>query len=822
MGQFDGIFSATANTDLSKNQFGSIFNDQAEFRKRQEEDRIRIEKQRQEEAQVKQQQEQRNNRPLSKKIGDELKLVIPTIKELPGVVKEAGPEFIKGTELGALQLATTGARTLSRLEANSLGMSQDVVDRLDMYAKKDREALTILQEEYAMNDPKTKKLANLNYLARGLGQTLTTMVPAIGAGVASSILAVPAAIGATVGAVSMAPLIFGEAWDQSKQAGKTDEEADLRAALTTVVIGALERIGLGKILKPSMAPTLVKRIIGKMGESIPTEVLTENIQNFADVAIGKSFGENKSFKDALQSIPETSVQTVLATIAFSGVVGVTQKTQGPNGMVLEEEKTELPFDPEAADIAPVIEETRKVVEQALQSIPEVEDTPETTTEAQNVADEPVLNSLNPTGSVFTNYTPKERASIKLGQDMTTLDNTSGKSPNETVTIYRGVPKGAQSEITAGDFVTTNKQLAKDYAGNGDVISMEVKMSDVLDSKSEPLGEEYLYRPQLRTEFKAQNVEATPTKKSDNKVITEKRKQLDPDNNSLYEAVFEMDQSTAGFRSFQETAGTGMDSDIVAQPSTFPKWVSESLRSRKLFDNVLKHLGNETMPKLGSRTGDLYTEVQNNINDKLGIEERFVLPADAGVAFKPPKKEDLQSRVYERLQQEHPEILTEDLTYTKNNMKADAIKAVALISKDKQKAYRVATGMEEAPKGQTATAVSIALGEKALSEGNTELYRKLTINRSLEQTRRGQEIVAEKGSVTDNSVARYVKELISTRLDKLGDSYLSDITEKITKKTTKQKATDILDREAKKIEAKIKSKKLDLKTALDLLNNHICV
>jgi len=683
MGQFDGIFSATANTDLSKNQFGSIFNDQSDFRKRQEEDRIRIEKQRQEEAQVKQQQEQRNSRPLSKKI------------------KEAAPEFIKGAELGALQLFTTGARTLSRA-ANDLGISQNVVNRLDMYAKKDRESLTILQEEYAKNDPKTKKLANLNYLIRGLGQTLTTMVPAIGASAAAAILAVPAAVGATVGAVAMAPLIFGEAWDQSKQAGKTDEEADLRAALTTVVLGALERIGLGKILKPSMAPTLVKRIIGKMGESITTEVLTENIQNFADVAIGKSFGENKSFKDALQSIPETSVQTVLATIAFSGVVGVTQRTQGPNGMVLEEEKTELPFDPEAADIAPVIEETRKVVEQALQSIPEVEDTPEATTEAQNAT---------PSKGMTEDEFMKGQATLPLDR----FTGTTGVSMKPTDNIFNG------NEL----------ESPRGFGYTGDTIA--------------------------------------------NKVA----------------------QIKAGERL---TVTVGMNGDQIV--------VVDGNHTLAAY----KQLGVKDVP------------IVDKTNGKLGVQTTDQLRAEfrAQNVKTTPDILKLQSRVYERLQQEHPEILTEDLTYTKNNMKADAIKAVALISKDKQKAYRVATGMEEAPKGQTATAVSIALGEKALSEGNTELYRKLTINRSLEQTRRGQEIVAEKGSVTDNSVARYVKELISTRLDKLGDSYLSDITEKITKKTTKQKATDILDREAKKIEAKIKSKKLDLKTALDLLNNHICV
>ena len=108
--------------------------------------------------------------------------------------------------------------------------------------------------------------------------------------------------------------------------------------------------------------------------------------------------------------------------------------------------------------------------------------------------EPILNNLNPTGSVFAKYSPKERMEMKLGENITTLDKTSNKPEYTSVTIFRGVPKGRKT-IQPGDFVTTNEQLAKDYAGNGDVIAKAVHMRDVLDDKTEPLGEEYIYRPQ---------------------------------------------------------------------------------------------------------------------------------------------------------------------------------------------------------------------------------------------------------------------------------------------------------------------------------------
>jgi len=102
----------------------------------------------------------------------------------------------------------------------------------------------------------------------------------------------------------------------------------------------------------------------------------------------------------------------------------------------------------------------------------------------------VLNDLNPTGGVFKDYTPEKRATMPLGENITTLDKTMGKPPEETVTVYRG----GQGEIVPGDYVTTNKQLAQDYAGAGPIIEKKVKLSEVLDDKTEPLGEEYIYRP----------------------------------------------------------------------------------------------------------------------------------------------------------------------------------------------------------------------------------------------------------------------------------------------------------------------------------------
>jgi hypothetical protein len=179
-----------------------------------------------------------------------------------------------------------------------------------------------------------------------------------------------------------------------------------------------------------------------------------------------------------------------------------------------------------------------------------------------------------------------------------------------------------------------------------------------------------------------------------------------------------------------------------------------------------------------------------------------------------------SRVYNRLKAEHPE-LTDDVSYEAIQLKKDAEKAVALLEKDKQQAFEVAMGQKPSS-DVTSTAVNIAMAEKALSEGNHKLYAQLVTNRSLAQTRRGQELVAEKGSITDNSTSRYVKELLASRMDKLGKKYMSDLDVSMKKVSQKERATIVIDKEVAKLEKQIKSRKLDTKSALSLLREMECL
>jgi hypothetical protein len=105
----------------------------------------------------------------------------------------------------------------------------------------------------------------------------------------------------------------------------------------------------------------------------------------------------------------------------------------------------------------------------------------------------ILDNLNPTGGVFVDYNPQARATIPLADNIKTLADTAKMNPDDLVDIYRGLPDDVEAAINPGDFITTNPELAKSYGNN--VHKMQVRYRDILDDINEPLGEEYIYRPQ---------------------------------------------------------------------------------------------------------------------------------------------------------------------------------------------------------------------------------------------------------------------------------------------------------------------------------------
>jgi hypothetical protein len=126
-----------------------------------------------------------------------------------------------------------------------------------------------------------------------------------------------------------------------------------------------------------------------------------------------------------------------------------------------------------------------------------------------------------------------------------------------------------------------------------------------------------------------------------------------------------------------------------------------------------------------------------------------------------------SRAFQRVQGRLGEYADIDVNYNRLNLADDTAKAIEFVEKYPNDAKKIALGMMGAPEGVTETAISIALAEKAAEDKNYELQAQLERSRSLRQTRRGQEIVAERGRFNENSPHFFMQQVLVARMEKAG-------------------------------------------------------
>ncbi len=131
----------------------------------------------------------------------------------------------------------------------------------------------------------------------------------------------------------------------------------------------------------------------------------------------------------------------------------------------------------------------------------------------------------------------------------------------------------------------------------------------------------------------------------------------------------------------------------------------------------------------------------------------------------------KSKAFARVQERLGEYADLDSSYNKLNLAKDTANALEFIRQNPKDARKIALGMMSAPEGITETAISIALAEQAGFEKDYELQAQLERSRSLRQTRRGQEIVSERGRFNENSAHHFMSQVIAARYDILGKKFI---------------------------------------------------
>ena len=253
--------------------------------------------------------------------------------------------------------------------------------------------------------------------------------------------------------------------------------------------------------------------------------------------------------------------------------------------------------------------------------------------------------VDKTTGVFKEYNPAQRtdpSTTNAGEDTPLTE--LGWDPEEDITIYRGVPKGV-TDINPGDWVTDNPRLARDYAGNGDVIKMTVKAKDLLTDKSSgvtkedgELIEEMVYLPQTTPQdvTPEADVVAEPQKATPNS-MEELKKQLDEQAKEQRQEIVE----ETGFEPIdmlrdEPTSGISeLEADIADAPTTEAE-VAEADAITPTADETAAEAGAD-LDLITTRTTDedyadeayLPTEEQRNVIDAAVSELDVSVQALAG-------------------------------------------------------------------------------------------------------------------------------------------------------------------------------------------------
>ena len=135
-----------------------------------------------------------------------------------------------------------------------------------------------------------------------------------------------------------------------------------------------------------------------------------------------------------------------------------------------------------------------------------------------------------------------------------------------------------------------------------------------------------------------------------------------------------------------------------------------------------------------------------------------------------QSEQKKSRAFERARGRLQEQYQLDTNYDTVKIVDEMAKAFEVLAQNPEYAKNVALGLEMSPRDVTDTAISLAVAETAKESGDYKLQADSEVARSLRQSRRGQEIVMEKGRVNENSSEFFIKQVLNRRKELVAQKY----------------------------------------------------
>lgn len=201
-------------------------------------------------------------------------------------------------------------------------------------------------------------------------------------------------------------------------------------------------------------------------------------------------------------------------------------------------------------------------------------------------------------------------------------------------------------------------------------------------------------------------------------------------------------------------------------------------------------------------------------EKSTVQAPAETAAPSTIKSRNPKRE---SAVLQKVQDKLEDLKINDpITYNTINIAEQSALASKFIEEQPELARKVALGLQGPPKSVLQEAVAIAYAEKMLAEGNNVEWYRATRARAFRQTRRGEEIVMERGQINENSPERFVKEVLKARMAMVGKKFFPDSPKEVEKKVAEKMNGDV-----KKLKERMVKERLDISEAQKILDSIIC-
>lgn len=284
---------------------------------------------------------------------------------------------------------------------------------------------------------------------------------------------------------------------------------------------------------------------------------------------------------------------------------------------------------------------------------------------------------------------------------------------------------------------------------------------------------------------------------------------------------------------------GLERKEYAHERIYDKWRTfiEGNTKDATFEDVLASIPGED--KKNEFTEDV--ALSNLIFEgKVAIPKKYIdmvastiqTPKTSEVVTQPQKTAELPvgqgkkkvSKFFERVKENlSAELQAKEITYEELSLDQQAQAVVDLIESDPKKAAQIANGYVQAPSGMTQNAVSLGLAEIALANNDMTTTADMWTKTSLRSTRLGQEIVSLRGAFSPDGPLNAVKQIISTRIDRVARQY-NDIIKGLALpegESNMKKVDALVKHEAKKLSVVLTKAQKSIASAQEIINKLKC-